>query len=416
MKLRHVAAGLASLTLAVAGTAVAAASSAGAATSHTPVNIAWLGFETGVYAQPTRHNDIKLAIKQINAKGGVDGHQFEYSPYDTGFGPTTAVTGTQEALASNPTAIIGYSVDDQIQATADPAPKERGARCSRSPRARRRWPRSNHLPNLFSAEVDGPVSGVSADIMYAVKTYHPKSVGIFVTDDTASNADGAEAAAVLKKLGVKHITTETASDTATDASDQAIALKGNDLVFQDGFPTVLAVFDNELGRMATRVRSPTARAATSCQRSASSRPTCWTNYFYFPTCAADVLKTPQAEAYVTAYKAAYPGDSIRTATPYAYDSVMFLAAAIRKDGGSLAPATLVKTMDTMTYHGVCGTYHSDVDHDLFHQVTIVSLKNGPDAPTLLATYQVPALTKAQIKEFSGGLIRPVVIALATDGR
>jgi branched-chain amino acid transport system substrate-binding protein len=400
VKFRYLAAALAVLTSTVTGTVVATGSSAGAASNGAPVNIAWLGFETGAYATPTRHNDINLAIKQLNDSGGVDGHKFEYTPFDTGFGPTTAVTGTQEALASNPTAIIGYSVDDQVQAAAGPLRKSGLPVLSFASGPAALGP-VNHLPNLFSAEVDGPVSGVSADIQYAVKTYHPKSVGIFVTDDTASNADGAEAKATLKKLGVKTITNETASDTASDASNQAIALKSVDLVFQDGFPTVLAVFDNEL--RADGYSGPIADGQSGDFLSAFGlvKSNVLDNYFYFPTCAADVLKTPQAEAYVTAYKAAYPGDSIRTAAPYGYDSVMFLAAAIKKDKGSLNSAQLVKTMGTMTYHGVCGTYHSDVDHDLAHQVTIVSLKNGPDNPLLLATYHVPALTQAQIKQFSG---------------
>ena len=401
MKLRHVVAGLAALTTAVAGTVVVAtASSAGAASNDEPVNIAWLGFETGAYATATRHNDINLAIKQINAKGGVDGHKFEYTPYDTGFGPTTAVTGTQQALASKPTAIIGYDVDDQIRAAASLL-RTSGLPVLSFASGPAALATVNNIPNLFSAEVDGPVSGVSSDIEYAVKTYHPKSVGIFVTDDTASNADGADAKATLEKLGVKNITMETASDTATDATDQAIALKGSDLVFQDGFPLVLAVFDNELRADGYTGPIGDGQSGDTLSSLGLVKANVLDNYFYFPACAPDALKTSQAEAYVTAYEAAYPGDSIRTAAPYAYDSVMFLAAAIKKSGGSLDAAKLVKAMDTMTYHGVCGTYHSDAVHDLLHQVTIVSLKNGPSDPMLLGTYQVPVLTKAQIKEFSG---------------
>jgi branched-chain amino acid transport system substrate-binding protein len=398
VKIRHVAVSLTALVAAVAGTVVVTTSSAGAASSGAPVNIAWLGFETGVYAQPTRHNDIELAIKQINAKGGVDGHMFEYTPYDTGFGPATAVTGTQQALASHPTAIIGYSVDDQVQAAA-PLLRSSGIPVLTFASGPAAVSTVNHLPNLFEAEVDGPVSGVTADMQYAVKAYHPKSVGIFHTDDTASNADGAQAALVLKKLGVKNITSETASDTATDATTQAVALKSDDLIFQDGFPTVLAVFDNELRQ--NGYNGPIADGQSGDFLSAFGlvKSNVLDNYFYFPACAPDVLKTPQAEAYTAAYKAAYPGDSLRTAAPYAYDSTMFLAAAIKKDGGSLDPSKLVKTMDTMTYQGVCGPYHADVDHGLLHQVTIVSLKNGPADPILLHTYQEPPLTKAQLKQY-----------------
>ena len=245
MKFRNVVASLAALTTAATGCVVAASSSAGAASSAAPVKIAWLGFETGVYAQPTRHNDINLAINQINAKGGVDGHLFQYTPYDTGFGPATAVTGTQQALAGNPTAILGYSVDDQVQAAA-PLLRSSGLPVLSFAEGPAALSTTVNVPNLYTVPADGVVMSIAANTSYGVKTYHPKSVGIFHTDDTASNADAASAAADLKKLGVKNITTESASDTATDATTQAIALKNDDLVFVYGFPTVEAVFITQL--------------------------------------------------------------------------------------------------------------------------------------------------------------------------
>ena len=397
MKFRHMFACAAAVVTAVAGGVVATSSSAGA--TPAPVKIAWLGFETGVYAQPTRHNDIELAIKQINAKGGVDGHMFQYTPYDTGFGPSTAVTGTQQALASHPTAIMGYSVDDMIRATASLL-RQSGLPVLSFAEGPAALSTVNHVPNLFTTVADGPVSSVTANMDYAYKAHHPKSAGIFVTDDTASIADGNVAKAVLQKLGVKNITVETASDTATDATTQALALKGKSLIFQDGFPTVLAVFDNELRQVG--YTGPIADGQSGDFLSAFHlvKQNVLDNYVYTPYCAADVLNTPQAKAYVSAYQAAYPGDSMRTATPYAYDSVMLLAAAIKANKGSLDPAKLIKTMDHMTYHGVCGTYHADVNHDMLHQITVVSLKD-PNHPLLLAKYQEPALTSAQIKKFSG---------------
>ena len=401
MKFRRIALGVGALSLATTGSAVVVASaSAGAATSGAPVNIAWEGFETGAYATPNRHNDIELAIKQINAKGGVDGHMFAYKAYDTGFSTSTALTGTQQALASKPTAIIGYSVDDFIRASA-PVLRQAGTPVLSFGAGPASLASVNHLPNLYTTAINGTISGVAAEMQYAVKTYHPKSVGIFVTDDTASKADAQVAQETLKKLGVKNINTQTAADTATDSTNQALALKGDDLVFQDGFPTVLATFDTELrqngytGPIADGMSGDTLAAYGLVKQDVLN------NYFYFPYCAADVIKTPQAEAYVSAYKAAYPGVSIRTATPYAYDSVMLLAAAIKKDGGNLSSSAISKALGSISYNGVCGTYKSDVNHEMIHTIQIINVKNGPSDPTLLATIKTPVLTQAQIKQFTG---------------
>jgi branched-chain amino acid transport system substrate-binding protein len=400
MKLRRLALGIGAVSLATTGTAVVAASSAGAASGNAPINIAWEGFETGAYATPNRHNDIELAIKQINAKGGVDGHLLTYKAYDTGFSTETALTGTQQAIASHPTAIIGYSVDDFIRASASVL-RQAGTPVLSFGAGPASLSSVNHLPNLYTTAIDGTISGVAAEMQYAVKTYHPKSVGIFVTDDTASKADAQVAQQTLKKLGVKNISTQTAADTATDSTNQALSLKGDDLVFQDGFPTVLATFDTELrqngytGPIADGMSGDTLAAYGLVKQDVLN------NYFYFPYCAADVIKTPQAEAYVAAYKAAYPGVSIRTATPYAYDSVMLLAAAIKKDGGNLSSSAISKALGSITYQGVCGTYKSDVNHEMIHTIQIISVKNGPSSPTLLATIKTPVLTSAQIKQFTG---------------
>jgi ABC-type branched-subunit amino acid transport system substrate-binding protein len=69
-----------------------------------PIKIALLGFETGVYATPDRHNAMQLAIKQINASGGIDGHMLQYTAYDTGILPQTTLTAVEKAIS--PGAII----------------------------------------------------------------------------------------------------------------------------------------------------------------------------------------------------------------------------------------------------------------------------------------------------------------------
>ena len=388
---------MAALTTAATGSAVAISSSAGAS-SGAPVNIAWIGFETGAYAQPTRHNDIELAISQINAKGGVDGHKFEYTPYDSGFGASTAVTATQQALASNPTVIMGYSVDDQVQAAAHLL-KQSGVPVLAFAEGPAALSPSVHVPNIYTVPANGVVSSVAANTSYAVKTDHPSSVGIFHTDDTASNADAAQAAADLKALGVKNITTESASDTATDATTQAIALKGDKMVFVYGFPLVEATFITELEQNGYTGPIADDQSGDFLAAFGLVKPAQMTNVFYTPYCAPDVLTTPQAQAYTAAYHAAYPTDSPRTATPYAYDATMLLAAAIKKDGGNLSPAALNKAIEDISYKGACGVYHSDVNHELLHQIDVVGFKNGVTNPNLLAVKIEPPVSKALLKKY-----------------
>ena len=107
---------------AVGGAAVVAsvgtATPSMAASSKAPITIAWMTTLVRAIRQPGVNNDIKLATDQINSQGGIDGHKVSFVAYDANLTPQQAVTATQKALGSKPTAFIGYSVDDQIQATA----------------------------------------------------------------------------------------------------------------------------------------------------------------------------------------------------------------------------------------------------------------------------------------------------------
>ncbi len=376
--------GVFAAAVAVVGGSLTVATPSFAATSKAPIVIAYMSIETGPYATPGRNNDINLVVNQLNAHGGVDGHKVEYVGYDANITPQQAVTATQQALGTNPTAFIGYSVDDQVQATASLL-KKSGIPVIAYAQGPAAGSNVVHVPNLYTV-VPNLVSAIQSSTKYAVAKFHPKSVGIFHTDDTASNADAATAQALLKKLGVKKFTVRNASDTATDATEQALAMKGADVVFEYGFPLVEAVFNRALTQNGISLPIMGDQSGNFLAAYGLNKPSELTQYTFTPYCFAPVLNTPQAKSYVSAYTAAYPGQSVQIATPYTDDAVNLLAAAIGKAGGSLSPSAIVKALGKITYNGICGTYHTDANHDLMHQVTLVSFANGINPGTLAAKY------------------------------
>jgi branched-chain amino acid transport system substrate-binding protein len=350
-----------------------------------------MGVESGSYATPGRNNDINLVVKNINAQGGIDGHKVQYTAYDANVTPQQAVTATQKALGTKPTAFVGYSVDDQVEATAELLKQSKipvitfaqGTAAS-----------SNvvHVPGLFTV-VPNLINAIQGSTTYAYAKFHPKSVGIFHTDDTASNQDAAIAQQLLKKQGVKNFTVRSASDQATDTTQQALAMKGDDVVFEYGFPLVEGVFNTALAQNGITAPIMGDQSGDFLAAYGLNKPAELTKYAFTPFCYAPVLPTKQAKAYVASYSAAYPGQSLQTSTPYGYDAVELIGAAIKKDGGNLSSSAITKALGTLTYQGVCGTYHSDANHDLMHQITIVSYANGINPGTLAATFQekpVPA--------------------------
>jgi branched-chain amino acid transport system substrate-binding protein len=374
------------------GVATVTTSAGAAASDKAPVTIAFMSVETGPYATPGRHNDIDLAVQQINAHGGMSGHQVRYVAYDANITPQAAVTATQKALGTKPTAIIGYSVDDQVQATAQLL-KQSGIPVIDSAHGPAASSNAVHVPNLFTA-VPNLVSAIQGSTTYAIDKYHPKSVGIFHTDGTAANSAAATAQALLKKAGVKNFTVRSASEQATDTTQQALAMKGDDVIFEFGFPLVEAVFNTALSQNGNSSPIIGDTSGATIAAYGFNKPAQLTHYAFNPFCYPAVLPTKQAKAYVAAYSAAYPGQSILTSVPYTYDSVELLGAAIKAAGGSLSPAAITKQLEKISYQGACGTYHSDQNHDLVHQVTVVSLANGINPGTLAASYTEKPVPKS----------------------
>ena len=376
--------GACAAAVAVAGGTLVAGTPSSAAPTKAPIVIAYMTIETGPYASAGRNNDINLAVKQLNAAGGVDGHKVEYVGYDANITPQQAVTATQQALGTKPTAFIGYSVDDQVQATASLLRRSNipVIAYAQGPAAS-----SNvvHVSNLYTV-VPNLVNAIQASTKYAVSKYHPTSVGIFHTDDTASNADAATAQGLLKKLGVRKFVVRNASDTATDVTEQALAMKGVSVVFEYGFPLVEAVFNTALSQNGISAPIMGDQSGNFLAAYGLNKPAQLSNYTFTPYCFAPVLQTKQAKSYVSAYSAAYPGQSVQIATPYTVDAVDLLAAAIRSAHGSLEPSAIDKALGKITFHGICGTYHTDANHDLMHQVTLVSFANGINPGTLVAKY------------------------------
>ncbi len=375
----------------VAGSAVLA-TPALAASSKAPIVIGLASIQSGSYAAPGRNNDINLVVNTINHQGGVDGHMLKWVPYDTSTTPAQAVTATQQAVGDKVTAIVGYSVDDQVQA-ASKILKQSGIPVLSYAQGPAAGSQVAGVPRLYTV-VPNLVNAIQGGVTYGYTKFHPKSVGIFHTDDTASNADAATAIALLRKEGIHNFVERDASDTATDATEQALAMKGESVVYEYGFPLVEAVFNTALSQNGINIPIMGDQSGNFLAAYGLNKPAELTKYAFTPYCFASVLNTPKANAYVKAYDAAYPGQSVQTATPYTYDAVEYLAKAIESEGGNLSSTAINKALAKITYNGICGTYHSDVNHDLIHQVTIVSFANGITPGTLAAKYIEPPVAKS----------------------
>src|SRR5665213_3391902 len=170
-------------------------------------------------------------------------------------------------------------------------------------------------------------------------------------------------------------------------------MKGDDVVFEFGFPIVEANFNTALSQNGINVPIQGDQTGNFLAAYGLNKPAELTKYAFTPYCYSAVLPTKQAKAYSAAYTAAYPGQSLQTSTPYVYDAVELLGAAIKADGGNVSSSAITKELSKISYSGACGPYHADANHELIHQVAMVSYANGINPGELVATFHegpVPA--------------------------
>jgi branched-chain amino acid transport system substrate-binding protein len=374
----------------VAGIVAVPMTGAGAASSKSPIVIAFLGIETGPDASPTANDPVTLAADQINAAGGVDGHQIELKFYDANVTPGQAVTATQQAMGTNPTAIIGPFVDAQVQATASLL-KQSGIPTLGMTSGPLTDFTNTHLNNFWDINpIDYNTARAAAT--YVAKTYKPASIGEIYSTDAASTASAGFIEGFLKKDGVKKLTERSEADTVTDATNAVLAVKSSKVVFVNSFPAIDGLFLSQLAQNGYTGPIVAAQADNSIQAFKLAPAADLANTDYTPYCDPDVQTTPQAKSFVSAYDAKFHVDQSAADDPASYDGVYMIAKAIKEAGGNTSHASIVSKINKMSYRGACGPYKADSEHTLMNQVEVVKLgATGPAGKKLLATYTFPEI-------------------------
>jgi ABC-type branched-subunit amino acid transport system substrate-binding protein len=216
---------------------------------------------------------------------------------------------------------------------------------------------------------------------------HPKTVGLFDDSDLNGKIGTSTIKAGLQAQGVNNFIYREIAQNATDATEAALAKKGADIATSNGFPQEEAIFVKDLAVNNLKVPDLMGNSGVSI---ADFNLAPWSavagNYTY-TICDPDAVHNPVADAYTAAYKAKFPATTeVATSGGNVYDAVMSVAKAIEAENGSLAPADIVKGLETVTSNGVCGTYHSDAEHNMSHTMYIVQFGQTQNSSSKVAEY------------------------------
>jgi branched-chain amino acid transport system substrate-binding protein len=364
-------------TATTAGPGTTAPGTTVSATPKTPIKIAFLDIETGANAAPNRHDALELAIDQLNAKGGVDGHKVEYTAYDTGVLPASTVTAVQKAVSDKPTAIIGLQVSSGVLAAA-PVLKASGIPVLQVGNDNAADFSKLGVPNLFRINTTNVINASVAAQFILSK--HPKTVGIFDDSNLAGVQQNKQLRANLEAGGVTNFIYREVAQGATDATEAAIAMKGADIVTGTGFPVTTALFVKQMYQNGVTAPDVMGSDGLSIVGQKLAPAAALAKDWYFHPCDSEALTTPEATGYVSSFKAKYPSDDILSSSPFFFDAVNLVAAAVQK-AGSTDPAPLVSAIGSLSIQGVCGPIQSDANHNLTHSAEIIEAGTGKLAAT-----------------------------------
>jgi branched-chain amino acid transport system substrate-binding protein len=169
-----------------------------------------------------QHAGVQLAVDEINAKGGVNGHLFKFIGYDDAFDPTRSVANVRRLIDEDKVyALVAPSGGSQLPASW-PFIQQRGTII---------WgpitPPDPKLPSVFLLAPSRQLQDQVIIDYFADKLGVKKLAVISQPNDIGAGAEKAAQAQVSKHPGMSLVATEHVDAGNTDVSSQVINVKNS---------------------------------------------------------------------------------------------------------------------------------------------------------------------------------------------
>jgi branched-chain amino acid transport system substrate-binding protein len=387
-----IAAGVVAATLLIAGcssskssgggsSSTAAGGSSASSATGTPIKIAVMGILSGANYTKGFDNAFKMGVDEINASGGIMGHPVEYKEFDTDITPQGAVNATNLAVDYKPNIIFGYSVSAGLKASV-PAINAAGIPVIHSTLASLTSPDSLGSKLTFRFEPTTAQFAAAAD-KFLFTTKGVKSMVEINTQDSAPTEGATYIASDAKAAGVS-LTQRAVSPTVTDLTEPILAAKGKDAIWEWGYATTDALTVKTAAANGFTGQIMTFSAGAAARTGLLPTNLLTDKVFAVAPCAPYASTDPAATKFDAAYTAKYGSAPDDTVTYQLYDSLyLFKNAAIAAK--STDPAAIATQLSTVDYTGVCGELKSDANHNLVHQVPVLSFPGGKATQVALQT-------------------------------
>jgi len=326
---------------------------------------------------------LKLALKEINAAGGINGKKIDLRQVDNQSSNPGALAALQKAVEQEKAlALVGFVKSTQILAASDAikgygVPTIVGGTNVTLTRQGNPW--------LFRVRPDDSIAAL-AMVKYIKEDAKLTKVGI-LHDTDAFGAGGADLVEkYAKEQGLTVVKREKYTTKDKDYTAQLLSLKNGGaqiMVLYAPNPEDAAVVMRQLRQLGSPFKylgSPSSQHRDALNLARDAAEGIWAVADFVP--GASEVNKKYGEAYKKEYNEEYDALSAWT-----YDGLYVLADAIKKAGEDRAKIREA-ILATQGYKGVLGTFSFTPNGDGLHEVSVVQIEKGQ--PKLLKIVNVTA--------------------------
>jgi branched-chain amino acid transport system substrate-binding protein len=335
-------------------------------------------------------NGVRMAVKDINAAGGIDGKKVVLKEYDDLLDAQKTVAAARLAIADKVDAVIGMPSSIENDA-ATPLLQRAGILILNAgvstPVATKE---KNADPLTFRIMTPMPEL-IYAEAQYITNEIKPKSIGMMGLNIDYGQSALPQFKSEFEKAGIKVTSSKLYPYTATDVTSEVIAMKGSDAVLDWSYPNQETVGLKTVGQYGLGGVPYFGGPSSSIINSRNAvAPALQNNLYGVQSCDPNTDSRSYVREWAARYQKAYH-EIPDYSSPSVYDAVYLLKAAIEK-ADSLNHEKIAKTIEGLTYdkNTMCApVYKVDDRHQLSHVAVEMSFKNGK--PTQVKQYDASEL-------------------------
>ena len=321
----------------------------------------------------TTTNGAELAVKEINANGGINGKQIDYIVLDTKGDATESVMAYNKLVDDKVAAVIGDITSKPTVAVAEIAAQDNMPMIT---------PTGTQVditeagPNVFRVCFTNPYQGTVLATL-AKERFGAETAGILV-NNSSDYSDGIAKAFTeqAEKLGINITVKEGYADGDRDFRAQLtkIATVNPDVLLIPEYyeqASLIAAQAREMGVKSIFVGSDGWDGISKTLDETAYKVienSYFTNHFSMQD------DSPKIQNFIKAYKDAYKEDP-SAFSALGYDAIYMMKEAIEK-AGSTEKQAIVDALKGIEYDGITGYLTFDENNNPVKAVTILKIQNG----------------------------------------